>query len=85
MRFVIDASVAVRWFFPESSKEKNTEQTISVLQRSRLTDSSSAKRAITMLISRRALPAILIDLLASFLDGLFHRGQILRVNDSSKT
>ncbi len=33
MRFVIDASVAVKWFFPESSEEQNTEQAISILQR----------------------------------------------------
>ncbi len=33
MRFVIDASVAVKWFFPESSEKQNTEQAISILQR----------------------------------------------------
>ena len=33
MRFVIDASVAVKWFFPESSEEQSTEQAISILQR----------------------------------------------------
>jgi len=33
MKFVIDASVAVKWFFPESSEEQNIEQAISILQR----------------------------------------------------
>ena len=33
MNFVIDASVAVKWFFPESPEEQNTEQAITILQR----------------------------------------------------
>ncbi len=33
MNFVIDASVAVKWFFPQSPEEQNTDQAISILQR----------------------------------------------------
>jgi hypothetical protein len=49
-----------------------------------LTDASSAKSAITILVSSRTLPVIQTDLLATLFNGLLHGSEVISVNGPGK-
>src|ERR671914_1648529 len=49
-----------------------------------LTDASSAKSAITILVSSRTLPVIQTDLLATLFNGLLHGREVISVNGPGK-